>query len=68
MNFSNSTTDNTEKLKDRICLLYAILRGWSNYHKHVVASHAFSTVNNSVYLLLQLWAKHRHSNKTVGAD
>jgi len=49
--------------KDLIRLLNAILRGWSNYHKHVVASRAFSTVNNSVYLLLQQWAKHRHPNK-----
>ncbi|WP_243110046.1 group II intron maturase-specific domain-containing protein [Clostridium sp. E02] len=49
--------------KNLIQRLNAVLRGWTNYHKHVVASRAFSIVNNSVYLLLQQWAKHRHPNK-----
>lgn len=43
--------------------LNQIIRGWTNYHKHVVASQAFSYVNNTLYLLLNLWAKHRHPNK-----
>ena len=43
--------------------LNQVIRGWSNYHRHVVASHAFSYVNNTLYLLLQQWAKHRHPNK-----
>ena len=43
--------------------LNQVIRGWSNYHRHVVASHAFSCVNNTLYLLLQQWAKHRHPNK-----
>jgi RNA-directed DNA polymerase len=43
--------------------LNAVLRGWTNYHKHVVASQVFSYVNNTVYLLLQRWAKHRHPKK-----
>lgn len=46
-----------------ILRLNQVIRGWSNYHKHVVASHAFSYVNNTFYLLLQQWAKHRHLNK-----
>jgi RNA-directed DNA polymerase len=44
--------------------LNSILRGWSNYHRHVVASQAFSYVNNTIYLLLERWAKHRHPNKS----
>jgi len=44
--------------------LNQIIRGWSNYHRHVVASQAFSHINNTLYLLLQQWAKHRHPNKT----
>jgi RNA-directed DNA polymerase len=44
--------------------LNAVIRGWTNYHKHVVASQAFSNVNNTLYLLLQQWAKHRHPNKS----
>ncbi|MDD4753861.1 MAG: group II intron reverse transcriptase/maturase [Desulfitobacteriaceae bacterium] len=44
--------------------LNQMIRGWTNYHKHVVASQAFSYVNNTLYLLLHLWAKHRHPNKS----
>lgn len=40
-----------------------VIRGWTNYHRHVVASQAFSYVNNTLYLLLQQWAKHRQPNK-----
>jgi RNA-directed DNA polymerase len=29
-----------------------------------VASQAFSYINNTLYLLLQQWAKHRHPNKS----
>lgn len=39
------------------------IRGWTNYHRHVVASHTFSYINNTIYLLLKQWAKHRHPNK-----
>ena len=43
--------------------LNQVLRGWTNYHRHVVASQAFSYINNTIYLLLQQWARHRHPNK-----
>ena len=43
--------------------LNQIIRGWSNYHRHVIASQDFSHINNTIYLLLQQWAKHRHPNK-----
>ena len=45
--------------------LNQIIRGWTNYHKHVVASHAFSYINNTLYILLQRWGKHRHPNKNL---
>lgn len=48
---------------DLIDRLNQVIRGWTNYHKHVVASKAFSSVNNTLYLLLHRWAKHRHPNK-----
>jgi RNA-directed DNA polymerase len=51
------------KQSDLIRRLNQVIRGWTNYHKHVVASQAFSNVNNTLYLLLQRWAKHRHPNK-----
>ncbi len=49
---------------DLIRRLNQVIRGWTNYHKHAVASQAFSYVNNTLYLLLQKWAKHRHPNKS----
>ncbi|WP_423219528.1 group II intron maturase-specific domain-containing protein [Clostridium tyrobutyricum] len=33
--------------------LNLIIRGWTNYHRHVVASHTFSYINNTIYLLLK---------------
>jgi len=49
---------------DFIRRLNQVIRGWTNYHKHVVASQTFSHVNNTLYNLLHLWAKHRHPNKS----
>lgn len=42
------------------------LRGWGNYHRHVVASEAFSRVDN--YLYEQLWRmlRQRHPKKSKG--
>jgi len=48
--------------------LNQVIRGWSNYHRHVVASHAFSYVNNTLYLLLQQWAKHRHPKLQISKN
>jgi RNA-directed DNA polymerase len=52
--------DSQEELIRR---LNQVIRGWTNYHKHVVASKTFSNVNNTLYILLQQWAKHRHPTK-----
>jgi len=49
--------------KDLIRRLNQVIRGWTNYHKHVVATKTFSYINNTLYILLQQWAKHRHPNK-----
>ena len=40
------------------------LRGWANYHRHVVASEAFSCIDT--YVFEQLWRmlRQRHSNKS----
>ena len=45
--------------------LNQLIRGWTNYHKHTVVSYSFSYINNTLYLLLQRWAKHRHPNKNA---
>ena len=49
--------------EDIIRRLNQVIRGWTNYHRHTVASKALSYINNTLYLLLQKWAKHRHPNK-----
>lgn len=53
-----------ESQSELIRRLNQVIRGWTNYHRHVVASQAFSYINNTLYLLLQQWAKHRHPNKS----
>lgn len=42
------------------------LRGWANYHRHVVAAEAFSRIDT--YVFEQLWRmlKRRHQNKSKG--
>ncbi len=49
-----------------IKMLNSLLRGWANYHKHVVASCAFGYLDT--YVFRQLWRmlKRRHSNKSKG--
>ncbi|KKL95316.1 hypothetical protein LCGC14_1855780, partial [marine sediment metagenome] len=46
--------------------LNEVLRGWANYHRHAVASRAFSYVDT--YVFRQLWRmlRRRHSNKSKG--
>ena len=46
--------------------LNSVLRGWANYHRHVVSSEAFSRVDT--YVFEQLWrmVRRRHQNKTRG--
>ena len=43
------------KQSDLIRRLNQVIRGWTNYHKHVVASKVFSYINNTLYYLLQQW-------------
>ncbi|HDL18991.1 MAG TPA: hypothetical protein ENH29_08050, partial [Bacteroidetes bacterium] len=40
------------------------LRGWANYHRHVVASEAFSRVDKYVYEQLWRMLRRRHSKKS----
>jgi len=43
--------------------LNPMILGWANYHKHVVASKAFSRVRMEIWRCLWQWAKRRHPNK-----
>jgi len=47
--------------------LNEMLRGWGNYHRHVVASEAFGRIDT--YVFEQLWrmVRQRHQNKSKGS-
>lgn len=51
------------KQENLIRLINPILRGWSNYHKHVVAKKVFNKVDSEVWKLLWRWATRRHPRK-----
>jgi RNA-directed DNA polymerase len=40
------------------------IRGWANYHRHVVSKRTFSAVDNAIYHCLWRWAKRRHPMKS----
>lgn len=45
--------------------LNPIIRGWANYHRHVVASSSFSKAEMVLWHSLWRWAKRRHSKKSA---
>jgi len=53
----------TAKQANLIRLLNPVLRGWANYHSHVVAKKTFVRVDDSVWSMLWRWAVRRHPNK-----
>ena len=44
--------------------LNPILRGWANYHRHVICGAIFAKLNSFVWRRLFRWAKNRHPDKT----
>jgi RNA-directed DNA polymerase len=48
---------------DLIDLLNPKIRGWANYHRHVVSSRIFSSVDRSIFYNLWQWARGRHQKK-----
>ncbi len=49
---------------DLIRVLNPVLRGWANYHRHVVAKRTFCWMEIAVQNSLWFWAKRRHPEKT----
>ncbi len=43
--------------------LNPVIRGWINYHRHVVAKDTFQTVDREIWRCLWQWAKRRHPKK-----
>lgn len=54
-------TMNTAEL---IYKLNPIIRGWANYHRHVVSKRVFTQLDNKIFRLLWNWSKRRHPNKS----
>jgi len=52
-----------KKTGDMIRTLNPIIRGWANYHRHIVAKETFKGVDNQIYHYLWNWAKRRHPDK-----
>ncbi len=48
-----------------IARLNPILRGWANYHRHVVSKKTFTKVSAAIFKALWQWAKRRHRNKSA---
>ena len=47
-----------------IRVLNPIIRGWCNYHRHIVAKATFTKLDNYLFQLLWKWAVRRHPQKT----
>jgi RNA-directed DNA polymerase len=49
---------------DLIDQLNPKIRGWANYHRHVVSKRTFGRVDCSIFSSLWKWARRRHPNKS----
>ena len=48
---------------DIIAQLNPILRGWANYHRHVVSSRIFNDVDGDIFRYVWRWALRRHPTR-----
>ncbi len=48
-----------------IAKLNPVIRGWTNYHSHVISKKIFSDMDHFLWKLLWKWAKRRHPNKNL---
>jgi len=42
------------------------IRGWANYHRHVVSKRVFRRVDRAIFISLWQWARRRHQKKSLG--
>ena len=54
----------TARQHDLILKLNPLLRGWVNYHRHVIAKKTFVFVDHVIWMMLWQWAKRRHPGKS----
>jgi RNA-directed DNA polymerase len=53
----------TAKQENVIRELNPIIRGWANYHRHIVAKKTFGWVDHQIWQKLWQWCKRRHPKK-----
>lgn len=51
---------------DLIVELNRKIRGWANYHRHVVSKRTFAKVDYAIFVSLWRWARKRHPTKRLG--
>ncbi len=51
------------KAVNLIRLLNPVIRGWVQYHRHVVSKKVFSAIDHFIFKTLWQWARRRHHNK-----
>jgi len=44
--------------------LNPVLRGWGNYHRHIICGETYSKINSYVWFRLMRWGKRRHPEKS----
>ena len=49
-----------------IIRLNPVIRGWANYHRHVVSKRIFARVDAAIFRMLWHWAQARHPRKGAG--
>jgi RNA-directed DNA polymerase len=45
--------------------LNPVIRGWANYHRHVVSKQVFTAIDQQIHWTLWRWAKRKHPQKSV---
>jgi RNA-directed DNA polymerase len=53
----------TAKQETVIKILNPMIRGWANYHRHIVAKETFNWIDHQVWQKLWQWCKRRHPKK-----
>jgi RNA-directed DNA polymerase len=53
------------KAGDLVAYLNPKIRGWVNYHRHIVSSKTFSKVDRHIFQALWRWARRRHPRKSA---
>jgi RNA-directed DNA polymerase len=59
---------NNKMIKQELLIikLNPVIRGWTAYHRHIVAKESFSKLRHEIFKILWRWSRRRHPNKSSG--